>query len=76
MPEYEQELRQRYPEIPWDRPVKIQIAGMEQLDLWVCRFCIAMQGLKAADIVAGVPPEFAFHSYVECLTHIDTAHSG
>jgi len=41
---------------------------------WVCRYCIAMHGLKAADIVAGRAPDFVFQTKDECFDHIETAH--
>lgn len=67
----ELELRSRYPEIPWDQPVLVSVTGLHR---WVCRYCIAMHGLKAQDIVQKREPEFVYHDRADALAHIDNEH--
>lgn len=66
----ELELQERFPEIPWDQPVQIHVLG-KPAGRWVCRYCIAMHGLKAQAI--DVTP-FAYDTRLEALNHIDVAH--
>lgn len=65
-----QELRDSYPEIEWDEPVKVTVGAIGQW--WVCRICIAQHGLKAAEIDA---TPFAFISPEEALEYI-RSHGG
>jgi hypothetical protein len=41
---------------------------------WVCRYCIAMHGLKAQDIMQGRTPEFVYETRAEALTHVEAVH--
>jgi hypothetical protein len=61
-------LRQRFPEIAWDEPIKITVGGYER---WVCRLCIATHGLKASDIDR-VP--YAFKTYENAVAHVRGEH--
>lgn len=70
----EGELRSRYPEIAWDQPVLITIPGYEHIQVWACRYCIAMHGLKAQDIIQERIPERVYHSRDDALVHIDSYH--
>jgi hypothetical protein len=70
----EGELRHRFPEIPWDQPVPVTIAGLEHIKIWACRYCIAMHGLKAQDVVQGRAPEWVYHSRDEGLVHVENMH--
>jgi hypothetical protein len=70
----EGELRSRYPEIPWDQPVHVSVLDHEDLQTWVCRYCIALHGLKAQDIIHSALPDMAFASREDALEHIDRAH--
>jgi hypothetical protein len=45
---YEQDLMRRYPEILWDKPVKVSVEGAGER--WACRLCIAVQGLRASEL--------------------------
>ena len=69
----EGELRERFPEIPWDQPVEVKVAGMEQMPVWVCRVCIALQGLRAVDLHP-ITIRHAFYSRDDCLVHIEATH--
>jgi hypothetical protein len=55
------ELRQKYPEIAWDEPVRITV-GTDAY--WTCRICIALNGLRAAEI-ARTPFAFTHRSTAE-----------
>lgn len=43
----DQELRDKFPEIRWDEPFKVTIAGRGTT--YLCRYCIAHEGLKASE---------------------------
>jgi hypothetical protein len=71
-------LRERFPEIAWDQPVAVTILGAEELPddealFWVCRYCIAMKGLRAQDARAGTA-EHVFSLRAACLDHIERVH--
>ena len=68
----EGELRRRYPEIPWDQPVRIKVLAGSP-GWWVCRVCIALHGLKASELETGGLP-FAFMTRRLALDHIEMAH--
>jgi hypothetical protein len=72
-------LRARYPEMPWDQPVALSVFnewGSEPpvLEFFACRYCIAMHGVKAQDIIHGRTPESVFTTRDDCLVHIESAH--
>lgn len=62
-----QELRDRYPEIEWDEPVRVTVGSIGQW--WVCRVCIAQYGLKASEI--DVTP-FAFVQERDAIKHVSS----
>jgi hypothetical protein len=64
-------LRERYPEIPWDQPVLIEVAGGGHY--YVCRYCVASIGVRARDLEAKRVP-FAFEFRGEALDHIEAVH--
>jgi hypothetical protein len=66
----EGELRRRFPEIPWDQPVPIVVAGYGGFH--ACRYCIAIKGLKAHDMIHANAN--AWRSRQEALDHIDAVH--
>ena len=66
----EGELRRRFPEIAWDQPVAVNVACSSR-NYHVCRYCIAMHGLRAEEI-GNV--EFAFSTRARALDHIESAH--
>jgi hypothetical protein len=81
-------LRERFPEIPWDQPVDIQVlrptsefesegnvlvVSPATITRWVCRYCIAMRGVKAADLLANTVA-FAFELRDDALNHIEVVH--
>lgn len=71
----ELELRTRFPEIPWDQPVLVHIAGdRTEAAYWVCRYCIAMYGLRAQELVQADEYEYAFPQRPRVLAHIERAH--
>lgn len=70
----EGELRNRYSEIPWDQPVLVTIAGRSFFQLWTCRYCVALHGLKAQDVIQHRAPEFVYHSRTDALDHIENVH--
>jgi hypothetical protein len=45
---HEQDLMRRYPEILWEKPVKVMVVGTGER--WACRLCIAVQGLRASEL--------------------------
>lgn len=65
-----EELRSRFPSIEWDEPVRIKVPGGPP-GRWVCRFCIALHGLKAAEIDAC---PFAYATRLDARKHIVTSH--
>jgi hypothetical protein len=65
-------LRERFPEIPWDQPVHLMITGHGEF--WACRYCIAMHGLRAADVLNGIIPEMVYDDRVFAKLHIDAVH--
>jgi hypothetical protein len=71
-------LREEFPEIPWDQPVEVHVvndrAAGNDFYGWCCRYCIAMHGLKAQDIIYGRVPEQVFDSRDRVLDHIEAAH--
>lgn len=65
----EKALRSIFSEIAWDEPVPVTVAGG---DPWfVCRYCIAVHGLRANEIVE---TPYAFASRDEALGHIHSVH--
>jgi|RhiMethySRZTD1v2_1073278.scaffolds.fasta_scaffold4329403_2 hypothetical protein len=64
-------LRERFPEIAWDQPVKLTIPG--EFTGWACRYCVVMLGLRSIDVLsgeaAGVYPSRQ-HAYL----HIERVH--
>jgi hypothetical protein len=80
----EGELRRRFPEIPWDQPVLVSVLAPnlsidaaphdDYISRWVCRYCIAMHGLKAQAIVQRREPEFVYLTREDALEHIETVH--
>jgi ribosomal protein L40E len=84
----EYELRTVYPEIAWDEPVEVhvlpasfaissakdaEIVKTHSLSRWVCRYCIAMHGVKAQDVREG-QCEFAYLDRDDALAHVGEAH--
>ena len=68
----EDQLRVRFPEIPWDQPVRVSVIGVGP-GRWVCRYCVAMQGLRAADANRAT---FVYATRPEALDHIEANHRG
>lgn len=68
MPLDEGTLRERFPEIPWDQPVRVSVLDVTY---FVCRYCIATYGLKGSEIEN---TEHAFYSRRHALDHIERAH--
>lgn len=66
----ESDLRHRYPEIDWDEPVAVRVVGYEDV-FWVCRLCIALNGLRAERIAS---THFAFRQREHALRHIEGTH--
>jgi hypothetical protein len=54
--------------------VHVSVLDHEDLQTWVCRYCIALHGLKAQDIIHSALPDMAFASREDALEHIDRAH--
>ena len=63
----EDQLRDAFPAIPWDEPVKIVIANA--LTGWACRYCIARVGFSAQDALAGSALGF-FQLPVDAQLHL------
>ena len=77
----EGDLKRSFPGIPWDQPVLISIRGNEHsltptLEVWACRYCVALHGLKAQDVLANRVPEQAFKTRADALDHVDRVHHG
>ena len=68
----ELELRSRFPEIPWDQPVRVVIPP--DYDGWACRYCIALIGLKAAEVLAGVSKAGVYSMRDLAISHIEAVH--
>ena len=71
-------LRERFPEILWDQPVLVKVAvgpesPLASVQRWCCRYCIAAQGMKGADVLTGSVP-FAYVIRDEALDHIEREH--
>lgn len=64
----EEELRTKFPWVPWDDPILITVPGVGEG--FGCRFCIAQYGLRGAD-VAGTP-----QSAEEFDNHMTLIHGG
>lgn len=62
-------LRGRYPQLHWDDPVPVTVAGVG--DFYVCRYCIARHGLRASAIKE---TPFAYDTVDLALAHIDAFH--
>lgn len=62
------ELREKYPEIPWNEPFKVNVAGLGSG--YVCRYCIAKFGLKGTEVAT------RGGSYEEIQQHIAQTHEG
>lgn len=62
-------LRRDIPWIEWDKPVQVDVTGKTRR--FVCRFCIALHGLSAAQIDS---TPFAFATRDEANVHIKQAH--
>ena len=89
----EGELRSRFPEIPWDQPVDVQVLGPSMpfetdvesegntliirgpasVTRWVCRYCIAIHGVKSIDVREN-RCSFAFVERSDALDHIERDH--
>jgi hypothetical protein len=68
-------LRERFPEIPWDQPVLITVEGyVSSHSHWVCRYCIAIHGVKAIDLIQERVPEMAYALRRLALDHIEREH--
>jgi hypothetical protein len=69
----EGELRQRFPEIPWDQPVRLVVTGGEGTSYygWACRYCIATHGLRASDAPSS---EYVFQTREDALDHVEKVH--
>jgi hypothetical protein len=65
-------LRERFPEIPWDQPVPLTILGDERR-WYACRYCIALHGMRAADVLAG-ENSFTFLGKQPAFAHIEMEH--
>jgi len=63
-------LRRDIPWVSWDEPVQVHVLG-RPAGRWVCRFCIALHGLAAAQIDT---TPFAFDTRNEANAHIKQAH--
>lgn len=65
----DEQLREAYPQIPWEKPMPVTVVGMQQEgDRYVCRYCVAQKGLRASDMPKrGMMRE-------ECIDHIRQAH--
>ena len=72
MAEREQELKLRFPEIAWDEPVRVVIAGHGAV--FACRYCIALYGLRGEDVLNG--DASAWIERERALDHIWIAHRG
>jgi hypothetical protein len=59
-------LRERFPEIPWDQPMRLRLPGLCP-DLWACRWCIAI-GL------GHLPALTIYDTRREALDHIAQVH--
>jgi hypothetical protein len=68
----ESDLRSRFPEIAWDQPIEVTITGHGTF--WVCRYCVALHGLRAQDVIEGVVPEMVYDDSVFAKLHIDAIH--
>ena len=70
-------LRERFPEIPWDQPVEVFVSGdplpTKYPSYWCCRYCIALEGLSARQLIRGNVP-FGFDERAHCLDHIEERH--
>lgn len=64
-------LRERFPEIPWDQPVQVHVTTIASY--WCCRYCIALEGVSARNLIRGNVP-FAFPTRDACLDHIEEGH--
>lgn len=64
----ELELKVRFPSVPWREAVPITVAGNPPTTGLGCRLCIAMKGLKAAEV--GKLPQTA----EEFKKHLDECH--
>ena len=71
-------LRTEMPEIPWDEPVLISVlvemSRSGVLERWACRYCIAMHGLKAQEIIQERAPEYVYFDRAQALAHIENTH--
>lgn len=65
--ESEQALVDEYPWIPWLEPQAVQSNGTERV---VCRFCTALNGLKAIDLVHD-----GFRSREQWARHVERDHN-
>jgi hypothetical protein len=74
----EADLRTRFPEIPWDEPIDVHVVGErkagEDFYGWTCRYCVAILGLKAQDIIHDRAREQVFATRDEALAHIEREH--
>ena len=61
------ELREEFPWVPWDAPIKVEQPGLDR-PRFACRYCIALKGLKGVD-VRSLPTDPA-----EVIPHIAEAH--
>lgn len=61
-------LRLSYKQIPWDKPMPVTVIGGDGKERFVCRYCVAQKGLRAADVpVSGM-------THAGCLDHIAQEH--
>lgn len=58
----EQQLRQLFPQVPWDSPIVLTGASGQRTE-YGCRICIAQHGLKEEEIDQHPKnaPDFAVH---------------
>jgi hypothetical protein len=69
-------LRDEFPEIAWDQPQRITITGGEGTSYygWLCRYCVALKGLRAVDVLQGNPDAPVWETREEALGHIALFH--
>ena len=61
----EKQLRETFPEIKWDEPVKVMVVGTGER--WACRLCVATIGLRASEIDR---TPFAYRTRAEAEEHL------
>lgn len=72
---YAKNLREKFPHIPWDTPLKVNLIGFdpnEDLETergFFCRYCVAEKGLKGSEVAGGG------QTFKEVRAHIESEHS-